>query len=122
MSLQDGQPALELLAEFAVVHSYALAPGQHLIGRGEDAAIRLVDSAVSTRHATVTVIESPDFPGYFEVMIEDVGSKNGTRVNGEAVTAQRLAHGDLILIGHTQLRYVEPGGQDSTETGIILTG
>ena len=121
MSVSKDRPALELMVEFAVVHTYQLENGQQLIGRGDESGIKLNDTAVSTRHATVTVMESPDFPGYFETMLEDIGSKNGTKVNGEPVRSCQLQHGDMVSIGHTQLRYIEPGGIETTETGVMLT-
>jgi len=121
MEAERASPALELVVEHAVVHTFTLAAGQHVIGRGEGAGIRLLDNAVSTRHATLTVIESPDFPGHFEALLEDAGSKNGTRVNGERMAAGKLEHGDIVSVGHTRLRYVEPGGLEITETGVLLS-
>ena len=63
------------------------------IGRVPEMTIQLVDARVSRRHALLRPL--PD--GGFE--IEDLGSRNGTSVNGVPVTRQTLKYGDRIQIG-----------------------
>jgi pSer/pThr/pTyr-binding forkhead associated (FHA) protein len=47
-------------------------------------------------------------------VIEDAGSKNGTRVNGELVQRHVLKHGDLLRVGSVSFRYVDTAtGADS---------
>ena len=79
-----------------------LADAPLLIGRGSDAAIKLDDDYVSTRHARVGA--SGD-----EWFVEDLGSTNGTLVNGRRVGRQDLADGDVIRIGHSVLVYRQDG-------------
>ena len=67
-----------------------------LLGRGTDAAIRLDDDYVSTRHARIAASGDQWF-------VEDLGSTNGTFVNGERITTSRLAEGDRITVGRTSL-------------------
>ena len=69
-----------------------------VIGRANDAAVRLADTSVSRRHAEVR----PAGDGWTVV---DLGSTNGTRVNGVAVTERRLQDGDTISVGDTTLRF-----------------
>jgi len=85
-------PALELGASFEL-------NGATRIGRGAENAIRLdEDSTVSSRHA---VLDSRSDG----VWVEDSGSTNGTFVNGARVTSARLLQpGDVVRIGHTDLR------------------
>lgn len=67
------------------------------IGRESDCAVRLDDARVSRRHCRVR-----DFGSISSVEVEDLGSTNGTRVNGELLppTGKRfLADGDLIELG-----------------------
>jgi hypothetical protein len=67
--------------------------GALTIGRDQGADLVLDDPGVSRNHARVTA----DAEG---VVIEDLGSSNGTFVNGQALTApQRLAEGDNIQLG-----------------------
>jgi len=93
-------------AQLTVVSSPSFPSGRRLtiveattVGRGPASALRLDDDDyVSSRHAQIT-------PGDGGVWVEDLGSTNGTFVNGAPVTTARLAGaGDLIRIGETQLR------------------
>jgi len=71
-----------------------------VIGRMPDCAVPLSDSQVSRRHAE---IRRDDYG--FRVV--DLGSTNGTQVNGVVVRDQLLKDGDTIVIGATSLRYQE---------------
>jgi len=66
------------------------------IGRSEDNQLRLLDPGVSRRH--VLVMATPG--GY---TIRDLGSQNGTYVNGSRVDESPLADGDRITIGEINL-------------------
>jgi pSer/pThr/pTyr-binding forkhead associated (FHA) protein len=70
-----------------------------LIGRSVDAGLALPHAGVSRRHAQVL----HETNGY---EIEDLGSVNGTLVNGAAVQRRRLAVGDEIQVGEYQLTFV----------------
>jgi DNA-binding NtrC family response regulator len=66
--------------------------GSVLIGRGDDADLRLQDAAASRRHARITIADG-------EARITDLDSHNGTKVNGETITSARpLSSGDVISI------------------------
>ena len=66
---------------------------QSLIGRGSDVAITLHDPEVSRSHARISRSELGTY------LLEDLGSKNGTRVNGLPITRHLLAFGDKIQVG-----------------------
>ncbi|MFL6106878.1 MAG: FHA domain-containing protein [Marmoricola sp.] len=75
----------------------SLANAPLLIGRGNDAAIRLDDDYVSTRHARIAV--SGD-----QWYVEDLGSTNGTYVGSSRITqATAVSLGTQIRIGKTIL-------------------
>ena len=78
--------------------SYSLVEQEYLIGRLPDNQIQLSDTGVSGHHASIT--RTTD--GY---VIEDLGSRNGTFVNDQAVTRRLLQDNDEILIGRVQMRY-----------------
>ena len=81
--------------------SAALADGVILIGRGADCQIILDDDYVSTRHARVVSGENG-------VYLEDLGSTNGSYVNGQRITAPTtITMSDTIRIGKTILK-LEP--------------
>lgn len=72
---------------------FPLSVGEHVIGRDEDADVRIDASTVSRRHARVIV-------KFNRAMLEDFGSKNGTFRGGQRVTSSTpLAHGDALRIG-----------------------
>lgn len=75
-----------------------LADSTLVIGRATDAAVRITDSSVSRRHAEVR----PSGDGWTVV---DLGSTNGTRVNGGPVKERRLSDGDTITVGDATLRF-----------------
>lgn len=94
------------VARVLVLDSPALQPGTTVeltvptrLGRGGENAIRLDgDDFASTRHAMLE--PRPD-----GLWVEDIGSTNGTFVNGARVTTARLlAPGDVVRIGQTDLR------------------
>jgi pSer/pThr/pTyr-binding forkhead associated (FHA) protein len=91
---------------FRVVASPTLPPGELLvfrdvvnIGRAPDSGLRLDrDEFASSKHARIT-------PAPNGLWIEDLGSTNGTYVNGAPVTTSRqLLPGDLVRVGETELQ------------------
>ena len=75
---------------------YRLDAGETIIGRASTANIKLGDDGVSRKHAKVVVDGAA-------VRIEDLGSSNGTLVNGDKVDSRRLRDGDKIQIGSTTI-------------------
>ena len=78
--------------------TYPLAIGSTVIGRGDQANLRLPDVGISRRHARL------DFDGA-QVVLTDLGSTNGTMVNGQRVSAVALNPGDMIQLGTTTLTF-----------------
>lgn len=70
-----------------------------IIGRSSDLDMVLVEDMVSRRHAKITTTDS-------EIFIQDMGSTNGTFVNGEKVQRARLVEGDRILVGTSIIKMV----------------
>ena len=75
-----------------------LADAAVVIGRSGDSTIRLTDASVSRRHAEIR--RSGD--GW---TVTDLGSTNGTRVNGAPISERRLQDGDTIAVGDAKLRF-----------------
>src|SRR5258706_13212589 len=67
------------------------------IGRGEENALRVFDETASRRHAVVRVEGG-------RIVVVDLGSSNGTRVNGERGPPAFLSRGDLVGIRGAFLR------------------
>lgn len=86
---------------------YALpGEGDLVIGRASGLDLVLLEDMVSRRHAELTVRRSG-------LVICDLGSTNGTFVNGEKVSKARLREGDRVLIGTTILKIVPSSGLPS---------
>jgi pSer/pThr/pTyr-binding forkhead associated (FHA) protein len=74
-----------------------------VVGRGPGVDISLDDSRVSSRHARIALDDGGEIEGD-RVIVEDLGSSNGTFVNGMAVDGPTwLAVGDVLLVGVTLL-------------------
>lgn len=69
------------------------------VGRDERNDIRLDDATVSARHALLT-------PFFQELLVEDLGSKNGVWYQNQRVTRARIKPGETVRIGHFRLRFV----------------
>jgi DNA-binding winged helix-turn-helix (wHTH) protein len=110
-------PATRVVAAKAIsmyltsaARSYLLDEGTTLIGRAHDAAIRIDSGGVSRRHASILVRGT-------EARVEDLGSKNGTFVSGELITAARaLEDGDEIRVGPVTLTFKVAPPTEATET------
>lgn len=71
--------------------------GEYLIGRGMGCRVRFNDPAISRMHLRLLVSAEG-------MIIQDLGSSNGTRVNGQRCEgAQRLEEGDVLVVGHRKL-------------------
>jgi DNA-binding winged helix-turn-helix (wHTH) protein len=89
----------------------ALEPGENVLGRVPDAVVWIADRAVSRRHARILVDERG-------ATLEDLGSKNGTLLNGRPLAAPApLADGDEIGLGEARIGFRSYCvAADSTET------
>ena len=75
---------------------YKLDKAIMMIGRGDKADVRLVDDGISRDHARILNENG-------QMVLEDLGSTNGTYCNGTRVTRQALSEGDKILLGSTTI-------------------
>ncbi|MGD0676578.1 MAG: DUF4388 domain-containing protein [Polyangiaceae bacterium] len=75
------------------------ADRQVLIGRSSDLDMVLVEDMVSRKHARIAMQGD-------QIWIEDLGSTNGTFVNGEKIKRARLKEGDRVLIGTSILKVI----------------
>lgn len=75
---------------------YDLREGSNIIGRGTDSDLQLLDQGISRRHLDI------QYDGHYATAY-DLGSTNGTTVNGHEISSQVLRHGDVIRVGHTRI-------------------
>jgi pSer/pThr/pTyr-binding forkhead associated (FHA) protein len=96
------QLAASLTLDDGSHRQYQLAEGSTVVGRGQDAQFRLPDTGVSRRHVEIT------WDGR-TAMLADLGSTNGTTVNGTPVQTWQLADGDVVRVGHSSLVFRTQG-------------
>jgi diguanylate cyclase (GGDEF)-like protein len=87
---------LVVLAGTSVGEMYKIEGEKTVIGRGQHAQIRLLDDGISREHAQLVIRGE-------HVVLEDLGSTNGTYCNGLKVDKKELADGDKILVGSTTI-------------------
>jgi hypothetical protein len=91
----DTSRRLELVTGSETGRIVRLNPPSLVIGRGTDADLRLPDTGVSRRHAQLHIRDN--------VELVDLGSTNGTSVNGQRIARVTLADGDRITVGATNM-------------------
>ena len=99
----ERRPALVSLRGELMAVPIPLERDQVIIGRALDADVRLNDFRASRLHARITTITEPSSGTTYH--IKDLGSTNGTLVNGEAVNEAVLSDGDKIEIGEHLFRF-----------------
>jgi len=85
-----------------------------VVGRSSDLDMVLVEDMVSRKHARIAMQGE-------QIWIEDLGSTNGTFVNGEKIKRARLKEGDRVLIGTSILKLIAGDGPvDNTDVKMQL--
>jgi pSer/pThr/pTyr-binding forkhead associated (FHA) protein len=81
---------------------HQLTEGTIVVGRGQEAQFRLPDTGVSRRHLEIS------WDGR-NAVLTDLGSTNGTTVNGTPVQTWQLVDGDVVRIGQSRLIFRTQG-------------
>ena len=112
LARENGSPDPGRVANWIIYNGreQSLDEGDHVLGRDADVAVPLSSSTVSRHHARITIT------GQIAIL-EDLGSKNGTYLRGQAVTSPTpLVDGDQIRIGALELTFRTLAAPKSTET------
>ncbi len=103
----------------AVQGEYELSKERITVGRKPDNDIQIDNLAVSGKHALIITILDDSF-------LEDLGSTNGTYVNGKLIKKHALKNGDIVGIGKHELKYINEHAtaddDDFEKTMIIRPG
>jgi pSer/pThr/pTyr-binding forkhead associated (FHA) protein len=100
-------------------HFLLFPPGEFLFGRGPECNVRPNSDLISRQHCMLQITED-------DVKVRDLGSMNGTLVNGQLVVGERkLCNGDTLQLGPLVLQVVlgpETGEElDTTDTAMRAT-
>ena len=105
---------LILSMETTMLKEINLTKERTTIGRKPHNDIQIDNLAISGEHAVVITILNDSF-------LEDLGSTNGTFVNGQSVKKHFLQNGDTIELGKYRLKYVSEVPQQTTSTDFEKT-
>jgi class 3 adenylate cyclase len=95
---------------------YDLPDGPTYMGRADENDIVLSGDLVSRKHARLTAQGDT-------LQVEDLGSRNGSKVNGEALTTLKpLRAGDLLQVGENSLLIRQPSKVENQQTEMLDTG
>jgi len=94
-----------------VIKEYDLSKEKVTVGRKPSNDIILDDPTVSGVHAAFLHMQ--------HTYIEDLKSTNGIKLNGKAVSKRQLNHGDLVLIGQHEFKFIDDAVQDFESTVVI---
>jgi DNA-binding winged helix-turn-helix (wHTH) protein len=114
---RDGQPDTANDQLFRLIwgqREIALSEGENILGRGVDSLVWIDAQSVSRRHARLVVVAGL-------ATLEDLGSKNGTFVNGIRLSAPvALRDGDEVRVGAVPMTLRVHAKPDATETATGL--
>src|SRR6266403_2188141 len=109
---------LMLSLDGSILAEYNMNKERYTIGRLPDNDIRIDNPAVSGHHSLIINILNDSF-------LEDLNSTNGTYVNGKLIKKHAMQNGDVITVGHHQLRFVDSqdgdAEQDEFEKTMVIT-
>jgi pSer/pThr/pTyr-binding forkhead associated (FHA) protein len=92
----------QVLAEFNMTKE------RYTVGRLPDNDVRIDNPSVSGHHSLIINILNDSF-------LEDLSSTNGTYVNGKLIKKHALQHGDVVTVGHHQLRFAEAVAEEEEQ-------
>ncbi len=111
---------LALSIEDVIINKWQLEKGELFIGRASRNDIQINDTAVSSKHAKLITGPDPFIEGQLITYLEDLDSTNGTELNGNKVSREKLNHEDVITIGFNQFKMVDKQSNNLDETAIII--
>ncbi len=105
-------PLLFMLSGPNAGDSYEVKDGTNLVGRGPDSDLQIIEQSISRKHARILL--SGD-----RLFIEDLGSQNGTQINGHPVGSSfqiEIKEGDFISLGSVLMSLGKPYAEDGMVT------
>ncbi|CAM3570100.1 FHA domain-containing protein [Paracidovorax anthurii] len=107
-------PKMIVSIDGVVIKEVALTKERTTLGRRPYNDIVIDNLAVSGEHAVLHMAGE-------NVEVEDIGSTNGTYVNGQAVKRQALRNGDLVEVGKYKIRFMHDGAGENYEKTMVFT-
>jgi len=92
MDYSDVIPETSLCFTIKDIGDIELSQGKYILGRSEEADIKIDDRSVSRKHAEILVLKN-------QVVIVDLSSSNGTFINGERISMKEVQPGETVRFG-----------------------
>ena len=108
------------IVEGNLVSEHPLTGESFSIGRNPGNDLQPDDASVSGSHAVIRLTPSAYLEDMLDVSVEDLGSTNGTRVNGRPIRRQLLKHGDMLSLGTLVLKFIDEQALALEGTRILL--
>lgn len=105
---------LVILSEGMTGRSHELTVDKTTIGRVDDNTFPIIDPSVSSHHCEI-LLKGQD------VFVRDLGSTNGTFIEGEKISEATLKAGQILRLGQIQLRLEAEGSQQAARTPVDAT-
>lgn len=102
--IRDLRPFLVFLTGDLIAVPIPLERDEVVMGRALETGLRINDTKVSRMHAAIRKVDD-EHSSKVEYMLVDLESRNGTFLNGQRITRERLQNGDKIMIGEHILRF-----------------
>ena len=109
-----------MIVDGVVVRRFEVDQDELTIGRHPECDIQVDDAAVSTHHARISAQPSRYMSGQVEVYVEDLGSTNGTFINGNKVDKQQLSNDDEVRVAWNTFKFIDDNQQNLDRTAVIL--
>jgi diguanylate cyclase (GGDEF)-like protein len=101
---RDLKPALVFLSGELIAVPIPLEREDVILGRALEADVRVNDTQVSRQHARIIAVRDTN-NNAMDYILHDLGSRNGTFLNGRRIKRETLENGDKITVGDTILRF-----------------
>ena len=102
------------------LNTYPLVKETTTLGRKSDNDIQVNDAVASSHHAHITIKPNEYLEEQMDAKIEDLGSTNGTQVNGCIIKSIELRNGDEILVGTQYFTFENDDSVGMDETAIYI--
>ncbi len=113
---------LLLCLEGVVLREFPLDRESFTIGRKAQSDIQIDDITISSKHAVIKVEKNAYMDNIKDVYVEDLGSTNGTLVNGLRIKKHMLRHGDAIMLGRHEFKFLDEDAPDFDKTMMMKPG
>ncbi len=110
--LSDNRAKLVIISGDRLGEEFSLERECVILGRGPNVDLAFDDSSMSRQHAALEFVDQ-------QFRVRDLGSTNGTFLNGKPVQVGELQHGDRLEIGSLELQLIIEDAEETPDTYVL---